>query len=255
MAEAKVALISGAAGGIGGATARKFAAEGWRVLLTDRDEERLVGTSRDIQQARFFAGDIGARSTCFDIVNWAIGEAGRLDALVNAAGIWREGPTEDCSEEDFDMVFAVNVKGLYFLTAAAIPALKKSAGLIVNLSSDAGLQGNKGAALYCASKGAVTLFTKALALELAPDSVRVNAICPGDVMSPMLAFQARRYGNGDEKAYFDRLLAGYPQGEGKARFIAPEEIASLIFYLARPEAVPITGAALSIDFGYSAGKF
>jgi NAD(P)-dependent dehydrogenase (short-subunit alcohol dehydrogenase family) len=188
-------------------------------------------------------------------VNWAIGEAGRLDALVNAAGIWREGPTEDCSEEDFDMVFAVNVKGLYFLTAAAIPALKKSAGLIVNLSSDAGLQGNKGAALYCASKGAVTLFTKALALELAPDGVRVNAICPGDVMSPMLAFQARRYGNGDEKAYFDRLLAGYPQGEGKARFIAPEEIASLIFYLARPEAVPITGAALSIDFGYSAGKF
>src|SRR4029078_13426570 len=176
MAEAKVALISGAAGGIGGATARKFAAEGWRVLLTDRDEERLAATSRDIQQARFFAGDIGARSTCFDIVNWAIGEAGRLDALVNAAGIWREGPTEDCSEEDFDVVFAVNVKGLYFLTVAAIPALKKSEGLIVNLSSDAGLQGNKGAALYCASKGAVTLFTKALALELAPDGVRVNAI-------------------------------------------------------------------------------
>jgi NAD(P)-dependent dehydrogenase (short-subunit alcohol dehydrogenase family) len=225
------------------------------VLLTDRDEERLAAISREIPEARCFAGDIGTRSTCFEIVNWALGEAGRLDALVNAAGIWREGPTEDCSEEDFDMVFAVNVKGLYFLTAAAIPALKKSAGLVVNLSSDAGLQGDKGAALYCASKGAVTLFTKALALELAPDGVRVNAICPGDVMSPMLAFQARRYGNGDEKAYFDRLLAGYPQGEKKARFIAPEEIASLIFYLARPEAAPITGAALSIDFGYSAGKF
>ena len=168
--------------------------------------------------------------------------------------LWREGPTEDCSEEDFDMVFAVNVKGLYFLTAAAIPALKLSEGVIVNLSSDAGIQGNQGAALYCASKGAVTLFTKALALELAPDAVRVNAICPGDVMSPMLAFQARRYGNGDEKAYFDRLLAGYPQGE-RARFITPEEIAFFIYYLARPEAAPITGAALSIDFGYSAGKF
>jgi NAD(P)-dependent dehydrogenase (short-subunit alcohol dehydrogenase family) len=74
-------------------------------------------------------------------------------------------------------------------------------------------------------------------------------------MSPMLAFQARRYGNGDEKGYFDRLLKGYPQGEGKARFIAPEEVASLIFYLARSEAAPITGAALSIDFGYSAGKY
>jgi NAD(P)-dependent dehydrogenase (short-subunit alcohol dehydrogenase family) len=253
MTEPKVALISGAAGGIGGATARKFASEGWRVLLTDREDERLAATSRDISGARYFSGDIRMRATCFDIVSWALAEAGRLDALVNAAGIWREGPTEDCSEEDFDAVFAVNVKGLYFLTAAAIPALKKSEGVIINLSSDAGIQGNLGAALYCASKGAVTLFTKALALELAPAGVRVNAICPGDVMSPMLSFQARRYGNGDEKAYFDRLLAGYPQGE-RARFITPEEIASLICYLARPEAAPITGAALLIDFGYSAGR-
>jgi NAD(P)-dependent dehydrogenase (short-subunit alcohol dehydrogenase family) len=254
MAEQKVALISGAAGGIGSATARKFASEGWAVLLTDRDEEGLAAIARKITGARVHAGDIRTRSACVDIVNWAVKEAGRLDVLVNAAGIWREGPTEASSEEDFDAVFAVNVKGLYFLTAAAIPALRRSEGAIVNLSSDAGIQGNQGAALYCASKGAVTLFTKALALELAPDGVRVNAVCPSDVMSPMLAFQARRYGNGDEKAYFGRLLQGYPQGPGKARFIAPEEIASLIFYLARPEAAPITGAALSIDFGYSAGK-
>jgi NAD(P)-dependent dehydrogenase (short-subunit alcohol dehydrogenase family) len=255
MAEPKVALISGAAGGIGSATARKFASEGWTVLLTDQDETGLQSAAQGLAGARFFAGDIRARSTCFDIVEWALGEAGRLDVLVNTAGIWREGPTDASSEEDFDAVFAVNVKGLYFLTAAAIPALKRSEGVIVNLSSDAGIQGNQGAALYCASKGAVTLFTKALALELAPHGVRVNCICPGDVMSPMLAFQARRYGNGDEKGYFDRLLKGYPQGEGKARFIAPEEVASLIFYLARPEAAPITGAALSIDFGYSAGKY
>lgn len=255
MAEQKVALISGAAGGIGGATARKFASEGWAVLLTDRDEAALASMAREIAGARIHAGDIRRRETCFEIVKWAESEAARIDALVNAAGVWREGPTEACSEEDFDTVFDVNVKGLYFLTAAAIPALKRSEGVIVNLSSDAGIQGNQGAALYCASKGAVTLFTKALALELAPDGVRVNAVCPGDVMSPMLAFQARRYGNGDEKAYFDRLLQGYPQGQGRARFIAPDEIASLIFYLARPEAAPITGAALAIDFGYSAGKF
>jgi NAD(P)-dependent dehydrogenase (short-subunit alcohol dehydrogenase family) len=153
------------------------------------------------------------------------------------------------------LVFAVNVKGLYFLTAAATPALRRSEGVIVNLSSDAGIQAIRERPLYCASKGAVTLFTKALALELAPDGVRVNAVCPGDVMSPMLAFQARRYGNGDEQGYLDRLLAGYPQGPGKARFIAPEEAASFIFYLARSEAAPITGAALSIDFGYSAGRW
>jgi len=98
----------------------------------------------------------------------------------------------------------------------------------------------------------VALFTKALALELAGD-VRVVAVCPGDVKSPMLEFQAQRYGDGDPDAYYRRLLAGYPQGR-RARFIEPDEIASLIDYLARPEAAPITGALLSIDFGYSAGK-
>jgi NAD(P)-dependent dehydrogenase (short-subunit alcohol dehydrogenase family) len=100
----------------------------------------------------------------------------------------------------------------------------------------------------------VSLLTKALALELAPDGIRVNAICPGDVQSPMLAFQAERYGGGDPAAYYARLLAGYPQGAGRARFIEPDEVAGFIEYLARPEAAPITGALLSIDFGYSAGK-
>jgi NAD(P)-dependent dehydrogenase (short-subunit alcohol dehydrogenase family) len=155
---------------------------------------------------------------------------------------------------DFDIVFDVNVKALYFMSAAAIPYLRATAGLIVNLSSDAGLQGNTGAALYCASKGAVSLFTKALALELAPMGVRVNAICPGDVASPMLQFQAETYGGGDPAGYYARLLAGYPQGAGRARFVTPDEVAALIEYLAKPEAAPITGASLSIDFGYSAGK-
>ena len=109
-------------------------------------------------------------------------------------------------------------------------------------------------AAYCASKGAVSLFTKALALELAPQGIRVNAVCPGDVASPMLDFQANTYGQGDPKAYFERLLAGYPQGPGRARFISPDEVAGLIHYRAQPEAAPITGALLSIDFGYSAGK-
>jgi NAD(P)-dependent dehydrogenase (short-subunit alcohol dehydrogenase family) len=116
------------------------------------------------------------------------------------------------------------------------------------------VQGNTGAALYCASKGAVSLFTKALALELAPEGVRVNAVCPGDVASPMLDFQANTYGGGDPEGYFRRLLAGYPQGSQRARFISPEEVAGLIHYLAQPEAAPITGALLSIDFGYAAGK-
>ncbi len=198
--------------------------------------------------------DLRQPAQCAEVVAWAVERCGRLDGLVNAAGVWREGPTAETREEDFDALFGVNIKGLYFTTAAAIPHLKSSEGFVVNLSSDAGLQGNTGAAAYCASKGAVALFTKALALELAADGVRVNAICPGDVASPMLEFQARTYGGSDPAAYLARLLAGYPQGAKRARFITPDEIAAFIEFLSRPEAMPITGATLSIDFGYSAGK-
>lgn len=254
MSPPRVVLVTGAAGGIGAAVASRFGAAGWRVLLTDQNAAALGAVAAGLDAAPCRGADLRSPAACRQTVAWALETAGRLDALINVAGVWREGATETTSEEDFDLVFGVNVKGLYFMSAAAIPALKATAGLIVNLSSDAGLQGNTGAALYCASKGAVSLFTKALALELAPAGVRVNAVCPGDVASPMLAFQAETYGEGDPDAYYARLLAGYPQGPGRARFITPDEVASLIEYLARPEATPITGAALSIDFGYAAGK-
>jgi NAD(P)-dependent dehydrogenase (short-subunit alcohol dehydrogenase family) len=136
---------------------------------------------------------------------------------------------------------------------AAIPHLRATKGSIINLSSDAGLQGVNGAAVYCASKGGVSLLTKALALELAKDGIRVNAVCPGDVQTPMLDFQAETFGRGDPQAYYDRLLEAYPQGE-HARFIRPEEVSELIWFLAtQPLATPITGASLSIDFGLTAG--
>jgi len=253
-ASGKVVLVTGAGGGIGGAVARRFAAAGWRPVLTDIAAAALADVAAEAGGAPFRAADLRRRAACTEVVAWAVGRMGRLDGLVNAAGVWREGPTAETEEEDFDVVFDVNVKGLYFVTAAAIPHLKATEGFVVNLSSDAGLQGNTGAAAYCASKGAVALFTKALALELAPDGVRVNAVCPGDVASPMLEFQANTYGGGDPAGYFARLLAGYPQGPKRARFIKPDEVAALIEYLARPEATPITGTTLSIDFGYSAGK-
>ncbi len=253
-APGKVVLVTGAGGGIGGAVARRFAAAGWRPVLTDLGAATLAAVAAEAGGAPFRAADLRRRAACIEVVAWAVDRMGRLDGLVNAAGVWREGPTAETSEEDFDVVFDVNVKGLYFMTAAAIPHLKASEGFVVNLSSDAGLQGNTGAAAYCASKGAVALFTKALALELAPDGVRVNAVCPGDVASPMLEFQANTYGGGDAAGYLARLLAGYPQGPKRARFIKPDEIAALVEYLSRPEALPITGTTLSIDFGYSAGK-
>jgi NAD(P)-dependent dehydrogenase (short-subunit alcohol dehydrogenase family) len=252
--DVRVVLVTGAAGGIGGAVARRFAAGGWRVLLTDVEPGALAATAAACGGAAYRVADLRVTARCRELVDWAAAEGGRLDGLVNAAGVWREGPVADTTEADFDVVFDVNVKGLYFTTAAAIPHLTRTGGFVVNLSSDAGIQGNTGAAAYSASKGAVALFTKSLALELAPQGVRVNAICPGDVASPMLDFQARTYGGGDPAAYFARLLSGYPQGPGRARFIRPEEVAALVEFLSRPEAAPITGATLSIDFGYAAGK-
>jgi NAD(P)-dependent dehydrogenase (short-subunit alcohol dehydrogenase family) len=198
-------------------------------------------------------GDVRSPEACRAIVEQAIARAGRLDALVNAAGVWREGPVESCSEADFDAVVDVNLKGTFFLCSAAIPHLKRTRGAIVNVSSDAGHQGNAGAAAYCASKGGVTLFTKALALELAPDGVRANVVSPGDVDSPMLRFQADTYGEGDPEGYLRRLLEKYPQG-GDARFIRPDEVAELVYFLCSPAASVITGADMAIDQGYSAGK-
>jgi NAD(P)-dependent dehydrogenase (short-subunit alcohol dehydrogenase family) len=188
---APVVLVSGAAGGIGSAVVRRFAAAGWRVAATDRDEEGLQRLDGPAVVARI-AGDVRTAEECRRIVERAVAAAGRLDALVNAAGVWREGPVESCSEADFDAVVDVNLKGTYFLCAAAIPHLRRTRGSIVNVSSDAGHQGNTGAAAYCASKGGVTLFTRALALELAPDGVRANVVSPGDFETPMLQFQTER---------------------------------------------------------------
>ena len=122
---------------------------------------------------------------------------GRLDVLVNCAGVWVEGPTDTMTEADWDRVVDVNLKGTFQMCRHAIPALEATGGCIVNVSSDAGLWGNKGAAIYSASKGGVTVLSKALAVELAERGVRVNVVCPGDVDSPMIRYQAETFGGGD----------------------------------------------------------
>jgi NAD(P)-dependent dehydrogenase (short-subunit alcohol dehydrogenase family) len=252
----RVILISGAAGGIGSATADRFAIGGWGVVLTDLAVPGLSDVAERLERlgrlVGVFPGDLRSVSTCREVVRRAVSATGRLDCLVCAAGVWTEGPADKTSEADWDRVVDVNVKGLFFLAAASIPHLAASSGSIVNLSSDAGIQGVSGAAVYSASKGAVTNLTRALALELAPRGVRVNAVCPGDVDTPMLRAQAADFGGDNPAGYLDSLLRQYPQG-GRARFIAAEEIAELIWYLAQDRAAPITGANLSIDFGISAG--
>lgn len=242
---APVAVVTGAAGGIGAATAQRFIDGGWRVAGIDLRDGAPAGVHH-------LTADLRRTDDCGRVIADAVATFGRLDALVNAAGVWTEGACTDTTEAEWDHVMGVNLKGLYFCTAAAVPHLAATAGCVVNLSSDAGLQGNAGAAVYCASKGGVSILTKALALELAPQGVRVNAVCPGDVDSPMLRGQARDHGGDAPEAYLARLLAGYPQGP-RARFIQPAEVAELVWFLCQPHAAPITGANLSIDFGLSAG--
>ncbi|MGH8434309.1 MAG: SDR family NAD(P)-dependent oxidoreductase [Pseudomonas sp.] len=248
-----VVLITGAAGGLGSALAKRFAQGGWRVAVTDVDSAGLHALSNSLPLAASMSIDLRSAANCQELVSCVLGRTGRLDALVNAAGVWREGPVESFSEEDFDLVMAVNLKAAFFMCSATIPHLRESRGSIVNISSDAGHQGNRNAAAYCAAKGGLTLMGKTLALDLASDGIRVNTVSPGDIATPMLDFQAERYGEGNPKAYKRQLLSLYPQGQD-ARFIRPDEVAELVWFLCQPHAEAITGANLAIDFGLSAGK-
>ena len=236
----KVVLVSGSSGGIGRAVCRKFADGGW------------IAVGADLAASEFtqHVADLTDVAKIEEIVAATARENGRIDALVLCAGLWTEGDTAVATEAEFDLVFAVNVKSAFFLLSRALPHLKRSQGSATIISSDAGIQGNAGAAIYCASKGAVSNLVRAVAREVAPDLVRVNAVCPGDTDTPMLHGQAVTSGN--PASYTQKLLSGYPQGSA-ARFIKPEEVAALCWFLAQDEAAPITGANLSIDFGLSAG--
>lgn len=237
--------MTGALGGLGTAVAARFAAGGWTVVGTDL----VAGAPADGESIE---ADVRSPAACRGVVAEAVRRSGRLDALVNCAGVWTEGPAEHTTEDEWDRCVDVNLKGTFFMCAAAIPHLVETAGCIVNVSSDAGVQGNAGASVYSASKGGVSNLTRALALELAPRGVRANAVCPGDIDTPMLAGQATRFGGDDPDAYLRRLLDAYPQG-ANARFITPDEVAGAIWFLCQPDAAAVTGANLSVDFGLSAG--
>ena len=251
---AQVALLTGGASGIGRATAERLARDGLRIALADIDAaglKRAVGELGGPEVVLGVVTDVRSVADCERAVAAAVERFGRLDVLVNCAGVWAEGPTDTMTEREWDWVVDVNLKGTFFMCRHAIPALEATGGCIVNVSSDAGLWGGKGAAIYCASKGGVTILSKSLAVELAERGVRVNAVCPGDVESPMIDYQARTYGGGDPEGYLRELLKAYPQKP--PRFIRPDEVAELIAYLCSERAAPITGAAISIDFGLTAG--
>lgn len=253
--EKRTALIAGGAGGMGFAIAQRLGNDGFALVIADLPGPRLDDIAQRLRAEGYHSLalplDIRKPAACREVVKAAVEWSGGLHALINAAGVWVQGAPEAMTEDEWDVTVDINLKGPFFLIQAALPHLGEGA-CIVNIASDAGLVGNKGAAVYCASKGGLVLLTKALALDLAPRGIRVNAICPGEVATPMIEHQANTYGKGDPEGYKAALLAHYPQGT-KARFIRPAEIARLVSYLCEDAATPITGAALSMDFGVTAG--
>ena len=247
----RVILISGGTSGIGLAAARMFLESGDLVMLAGRSAERGRQALQELQeyggQVQFTAADVSKVAACQSLAAAAAEHFGRIDVLVNSAGIYLEKGLTEMTEELFDELFAVNVKGTYFLTQAVLPYLRQQEkSNIVNVSSDAGLKGNYFCSAYCASKGAVTLFTKSLALELAAWGIRVNCICPGDILTPMTEKQLAA-GLSREEALRE-MPSVYPLGRiGRA-----EEAAALIHFLASDKAGFVTGAAWSVDGGITA---
>lgn len=251
--DGKTALITGGSSGIGLATAALFLAEGARVLIAGRDPERLQRARGELaagaESLAVVAADVRRPEDCRRLVACTIETFGALDVVVNSAGIWIEGPAAEVSEEQWDLVLDTNLKGTFFVCRFAIPELEKTRGCIVNVDSDSGLVGNKEAAVYCASKGGVTLLTRALAVELAARGVRVNAVCPTDVDTPMLRQAVRAYGAQDPEGYRSRLLEPYPL----RRFVSPSEVARCILFLSSSRLPPLTGVCLPLDQGLTAG--
>lgn len=246
--EGRVAIVTGAASGIGRATAERLAAEGATVVAVDRDTDGLADTVAGIVDADGRATarelDVSDPDACGALIDAARTDHGRLDVLANVAGVLRFAHATEHTRADWDQTLAVNLSGPWFLMQAALPHLEATRGNIVNVASAAGLVGQAYTSAYCASKGGLVLLTKALAVEYAARKVRVNCVCPGQVDTNLLADFA--FPEGADQRLLDKLLP-------LVRGAAPEEIATIIAYLASDEARYVTGAALPIDGGQTAG--
>jgi len=249
----KVALVTGAASGIGRATAVLFAREGGRVLLTDVDPSGEAVAQSIGGEARFLRHDVTDEASWAGAVRTAVEAFGRLDILVNNAGISFARPLGEMTLAEWRRLMAVNLDGVFLGTREAVRAMRRSGGgAIVNVSSASGLVGSPTASAYCASKGGVRLFTKAVALEVAGDGIRVNSVHPGGVKTPIWAKADFWPGlvaqSGSEDAAFQALAGAAPLG----RLADPEEIAEAILYLASDASKFMTGSELVIDGGWTA---
>jgi NAD(P)-dependent dehydrogenase (short-subunit alcohol dehydrogenase family) len=248
----KVALITGGAAGIGAASARALGAEGAKLVLTDLDEAGARALAAALGEVGIEAIGLGHDVT--DEAAWeavmkqALARFGRLDVVVNNAGIAFVGPTEDTTLADWRRMLGVNLDGVFLGTKHAIRAMKGRGGSIINISSILGIDGAATAAAYCASKGGVRLFTKAVAIECgeAGHGIRVNSVHPGYIRTAMFNTDIAAFGSLDKK--LEKVGALHPIG----RIGDPEEVAAGIVFLASDESSFMTGAELVIDGGYTA---
>lgn len=253
------ALVTGATSGIGRAIARKLAEDGYNVAINGIEPEAdIAGVLADIGKdtdgrLRYFRDDLGVTGAGYDLVRSTEAEFGRLDVLVNNAGVQKVAPVEDFPPEDWHHIIAVSLDSAFHTIRAALPGMKaRGFGRIINIASAHGLRASAFKSAYVATKHAVVGLTKTVALETAEHGVTANAICPGYVWTPLVAQQvadqARVHNMSEDDVVRQIMLAPQPT----RKFIDPEEIAALAAYLASDIARSITGATISIDGGWTA---
>ncbi|MCS5638578.1 MAG: SDR family oxidoreductase [Myxococcota bacterium] len=242
--EGTAALVTGAASGIGRATAQALSREGARVACADISEEKLAEAAEEIRksggEAIAIPLDVADSASAAAAVERCAQEWGGLDLLANVAGVLKLEHADRLSDEDWNRVLGVNLSGTFFMSRAAIPHLLEGGGCIVNVASLAGLKGQAYGSAYCASKAGVVALTRVMAVEYAKRGLRVNCVCPGGVETPLIAGFAGPEGFDPDLMHRLSLVPG---------LTSADEIAEAIAYLASPAASSINGVALPIDFG------
>jgi len=242
----RVILVTGAASGMGAATAREFSAAGARVLIVDRNNELALQVASEISADPPLIGDVSDSSFCQQAVATAKERYGRLDILVNAAGIIVRADGPGTTDEQWQRIMNVNVNGVFYMSRAAVAVMKEQgSGAIVNFGSIWGEVGAAGVMAYCASKGAVHQITRAMALDHVKDGIRINAVCPGEVNTPMLTSERSAPVTPE---MMQALADSVPMG----RLATPVEIARVVLFLSSDAASYMTGAMVNVDAGFTA---